>query len=136
MGIEAIGEGLKKTLSVKGFKVYSFKEFPNKVSPPCAIMLPGEIEYHATFGSSPYNADFMVRLIVLLGKTDLPSAGTRMLDYIDMGGSKAIVQEVETDPTLNSSCQAAIVTRNLGFGVTNWGGVDYLSTEFEIQIWT
>ena len=136
MGIEAIGDGLKTTISISGLKVYALKELPDKVTPPVAIIVLGETVYHDTFGSSPYNADITLRVIILLGKADLPSAANRMLDYIEPGGSSSIAKEVETDPTLNSSCQAAIVTRNLGLGVTNWGGMDYLSTEFEIAVWS
>ena len=136
MGIEAIGAGLKTTLSISGLKVYALTELPNKISPPAAVMVLGETLYHQTYGSNPYDCDITLRLIILLGNVDTPSAANRILDYIEPSGASSVVTEVETDPTLNSSCGAAIVTRNLGLGVTNWGGVDYLSTEFEISIWT
>lgn len=134
MSIEAIGDGLKTTLSIAGLRVYSLKELPDKVSTPSAVMALGETEYHSAYGS-PYDADFTIRLIILLGKSDTPSAANKMLDYIEPDGARSIPKEVEADPTLAASCQAAIVIKNLGLTVTNWGGVEYLSTEFEIGIW-
>ena len=138
MSHKAIGEGLKQTITISGLKIYALHKLPDKISPPAAVMALGETIYHRSYsgGTSPYTADFMIRFIVLLGKVDTPSAANRLLDYVEPGGRSAIAEEVEKDPTLNGSCQAAIVTRNLGLGVTNWGGVDYLSTEFEIEIWT
>lgn len=134
MAIEDIGDGLKTTITMSGLRVYALKDLPNKVSPPAAVMALGETVYHRVYSDT--DADLTIRLIILLGKIDQPSAANRMLDYIEEDSAKSITKKVEADPTLNGSCQAAIVTRNLGLGVTNWGGVDYLSTEFEVIIWT
>lgn len=137
MSIEAIGDGLKTVLdTISGLKVSALNELPDKAHPPHAIILLGETAYHRTYGNSPYEADLIFRIIVLLGNQDSPSAANRMIDYIEASGSSSIVAAVEADPTLNSTCDGSVVTHNFGLGITNWAGIQYLSTEFEITIAT
>lgn len=136
MGIETIGTGLKTVIdTISGLKVSALNELPNKVHPPHAVILLGETGYNKAFGSEPRDTDLMLRIIILLGDQDNPSAANRILDYIEASGDKSIVAKVEGDVTLDSSCDTSFVIRNLGLGVTNWGGVPYLSTEFEIAIY-
>ena len=135
MGIETIGTGLKTVIdTIDGLKVSALNELPNKIHPPHAVILLGETLYNKAFGDSPRDTDLVLRLIILLGDQDNPSAANRMLNYIEASSSSSIVGKVEGDPTLDGSCDTSWVIRNLGLGVTNWGGMPYLSTEFEIAI--
>ena len=133
MGMETIGTGLKTTLNgITSLQVYSPAELPDSINPPCAVILPGETIYDVDF-----NADYdcFLRLIILIAKQDQPSAINKILDYIEPTGTSSIVAAVKADVTLNSSCAASKVIRNSGVGFTIWGGVNYISTEFLIQIW-
>ena len=132
MGIEAVGTGLKAVLSISGLHVYAPNELPDTPTIPAAIILPGETIYDATFDNS---YDFKVRLILLLAKQDMPSAAGRILDYIEPTGDLSVLAKLKADKTLNSTCDSSQVIRNLGVGSTVWGGITYLSTEFEIAIW-
>lgn len=134
MSLSDISDGLVKTIKIPGLKVFGVKNLPDKISPPAIVVVLGETPYHRTFGSNPYPTDPTWRIIVLLGNQDTPSAVNRMLDYIEPGGKSSIVKQVEDDPTLVGTCSGAIVTRNFGLGVTNWGGIPYLSTEFELEV--
>jgi hypothetical protein len=136
MSLADISDGLVKTIKLPGLKVFGIRNLPDKLSPPALVILLGESEYHRTYGDNPYELDGILRLILLLGDQDTPSAANRILDYIEPGGKLSLTRAIEEDPTLAGSCSGAILTRNLGLGVTSWGGVPYLSTEFELEIYT
>ena len=134
MGMETIGTGLKTVVGtgITSLQIYAPNELPDSVNVPCAVILPGPTDYDTTF-STDY--DLTLRLIILVGKQDQPSAINKILDYIEPTGSTSIVALVKADKTLSGSCDSAKVTRNSGIGFTVWGGMTYISTEFTISIW-
>lgn len=133
MGIEAIGTGLKTTLSISGLRVFAPNELPDSVNQlPAALILPGETNYGTSFGAD-YN--YSLRILILVAKQDSPSAFNKILDYIEPTGSSSVLAKVKADRTLDGSCEDCKVLRNLGVGATVWGGITYLSTEFEVAIW-
>ena len=135
MGMEAIGSGLKtRVATITDIKrVYAPNELPKSVSQfPTAIILPGETTYDETMGALQR---FLFRVIVLLANQDQPTALARMLDYVDPTGVDSVVAAVDGDITLGSTCDTARVVRNLGVGNTVYGGIGYLSTEFEVEVY-
>jgi hypothetical protein len=134
MGIESIGTGLKTVLSaISGLRVFAPSELPDSVNDlPCALILLGETDYNADFSD---NHDLNFRILILLAKQDAPSAFNKIIDYIEPTGSSSILATIEADLTLSSTCDTCKVVKNLGIGATNWGGITYLSTEFEIAIY-
>ena len=131
MGIETAGTGLKTALDISGLRVYAPNELPDSVNPPCALILAGETNYEAAFEA---DYDYILRLIILVAKQDSPSAFDKILPYIEPTGSSSVIAKVKAAPTLGGNCDVARVRRNLGIGATNWGGIMYLSTEFEIAV--
>uniref|UniRef100_A0A6H1ZQI4 Putative tail protein n=1 Tax=viral metagenome TaxID=1070528 RepID=A0A6H1ZQI4_9ZZZZ len=134
MGIEAIGDGIKTRLdTIAGLRVYAPKQLEDKLELPCALVLLGPSSYATTYDP---DYDCVFRIVVCLAKQDTPSAFNNMLDYIEPAGAKSIFAAVNGDNTLNGSCSASKLARNLGIGNTVWGGIVYLSTEFELQVWS
>jgi len=68
-------------------------------------------------------------------KQDSPSAFNKIYDYIEPTGTSSVLAKIEADLTLGGTCDTCRVIRNSGMGATNWGGITYLSTEFEIAIY-
>jgi len=133
MGIESIGTGLKTVLDgISKLRVYAPNQLPDSVNQlPAALILPGEASYDQDF-SADY--DYMLRVVIIIAKQDSPSAFNKILDYIEPTGDYSVLATVQASPTLGDTCAAAVVKRNLGVGATNWGGINYLSTEFEVTI--
>ena len=131
MSLETIGNGIKTRLqTISGLKVFAPNELPDAINQfPCALILPGETRYHAMFSG---DADYIFRILILFTKQDAPSALNKMLDYIELTGTYSVKAAIEADGTLNGSADSSEVKRNLGIGVTSWGGYNYLSTEFEL----
>ena len=134
MGMELIGAGLKTVLAtaITDLQFYEPSELPDTVNPPCGVILPGETVYDTDFAA---DGDYILRLVILVGRADLPSAISKILDYIDPSGTGTVVAAVKADKTLSASCDTSKVLRNLGVGFTTWGGINYLSTEFQIAVW-
>ncbi len=135
MGMETIGAGLKTVLSnaITDLQFFAPNELPDSISPPCAVILPGPMDYDVAFDAG---YDIILRLVIILSKQDQPSAIDKILPYIEPSGTGTVVAAVKGDRTLNGSCDDCKVLRNLGVGFTVWGGITYLSTEFEIAVWS
>ena len=134
MGIEAIGSGVKTRLNtIAGLRVYAMHEIPDTLELPCALILPGENHYAITFDAG---YDMVVRIIIVISKQDTPSAFNKILDYIESAGASSIFAAIDGDKTLNASCDSSKLSRNFGVGSITWGNITYLSTEFELQVWS
>ena len=136
MGIETIGTGIKTTILTTiatGLRVYASNEVPDSLELPCALILPGISSYATTYEPA---YDLTFRIILCVSKQDSPSAFNTILDYIDSTGAKSIWLAIAADPTLNGSAETSKLVRNLGVGSTVWGGIVYLSTEFELNVWS
>ena len=134
MGIEAIGDGIKVRLNtIAGLRVYAPKELEDTLELPCALILPGESIYATAYDRS---ADLMFRIVICVAKQDTPSAFNDILDYIEAVGAESVFAAIDADLTLNGSCDTCKLQRNLGVGSTVWSGIGYLSTEFELAVWS
>ena len=134
MGIEAIGTGIKVRLNtIAGLRVYAPNELPDSLELPRALIIPGESLYATTYEPA---YDLTYRIVICIAKQDTPSAFNVILDYIEAVGVRSIFAAIDADRTLNASCDTCKLQRNLGVGSTVWGGIVYLSTEFELAVWS
>lgn len=134
MGMSAISSGLKTRLQTISSlrEVYASDEIPSAIhATPCAIILPGDTEYHKTHGGE-YDVNF--RIIILLSQQDLPSALNRIVDYADLTGNDSVYAAIYGDNTLGGNADGCWVESNSGAGFTSWAGTPYLSTEFIIRV--
>ena len=134
MGIETIGLGIKTRLNtIAKLRVYAPSEMPDTLELPCALILPGVSEYAQAYD---LDYDLAFRIVICVAKQDTPSAFNDILDYIEAVGAKSVFAAIHADLTLNGSCDTCKLQRNLGVGGIVWGGIGYLSTEFELAIWS
>ncbi len=135
MGLESIGSGIKtrlKTISALK-RVYAPNELEDSYNSfPVAIIMPGETNYDQTFGGA-YNSRW--RIIVMISKQDTPSALNELMNYMEPTGTNSIKAALYADRTLNSSADDCELDRNLGYGVMVFGGITYLSTEFDLIVY-
>lgn len=134
MGIETIGEGIKtRLITISDLRVFAPNEIPEAINElPAAIILPGVTEYKTAMdGDSDYN--FVITLIIT--KQDQPSGLDRILPYMESSGDSSIVAAIYADRTLNSSADTCRVPRNNGIIPIQWGGITYLGTTFDVQVW-
>jgi len=137
MGLESIGNGIKTNLeTITALKrVYAPNELRDTYNSfPCAIIMPGETIFDTTFGS---NAGYTSRwrIIVMISKQDTPSALNKLMNYMEPTGTNSIKAALYADSTLDSSADDCELDRNLGYGIMTFGGVTYLSTEFDLVVY-
>lgn len=136
MTIEAVGTGIKATILATitiGLRVYATNEIPDSLELPCVLVMLGPGEYATTFTGT---YDQVFRLILCVAKQDSPSAFNRLLDYINETGALSLFAALDADRTLNGSCSSSKLANHSGAGSTPWGKIVYLSTEFELQVWS
>ena len=134
MGVEAVGTGIKTNLAtITALRVFAPNELPDTIPElPCAIIMPPTIDYDVTFTDSN---DYMFRIILLFSRQDSPSALNRRADYTEPTGTYSIVAAIDADNTLDSSADDSRIINNTGAGVTVWGGIPFLSTEFDLLVY-
>lgn len=134
MTIKAIGLGIKTRLeTISKLRVYAPSELKDSLEVPCALIIPGENIYATTY-SGEYDCTF--RIIIVLSKADTPSAFNSLVDYVEPTGNRSIFAAINGDRTLNGSCAGSKLQRNLGIGSIVWGNTTYLTTEFELAVWS
>ena len=135
MGLESIGSGIKTRLeTISALKrVYAPNELRDTYNSfPCAIIMPSETNFDTTFDGG-YNSRW--RIIVMISKQDTPSALNKLMNYMEPSGTNSIKAALYGDRTLNSSADDCELDRNLGYGVMVFGGVTYLSSEFDLIVY-
>lgn len=135
MTLKTIGTGIKTRLeTISGLRVFAPNELPDSINQfPCALILPGDVTYDATFDDA---ADLRYRILLLVSKQDSPSAFNKLLDYLEVTGTYSVKAAIEADSTLGGTASDCRVSNNKGASSTVWGGHMYLSTEFELLVWT
>lgn len=135
MGVELIGNGIKTRLqTISALKrVYAPNELRDTYNSfPCAIIMPGEMNYDQTFAGM-YISRF--RIIVLISKQDTPSALNKLMNYMEPTGTNSVKVAIYGDCTLNGSADDCELDRNLGYGTMTFGGITYLSSEFDLIVY-
>ena len=135
MGVESRGSGIKTRLAtISALKaVYAPNELRDTYNSfPCAIIMPGETNFDQSFDGA-YTSRW--RIIVLISKQDTPSALNKLMNYMEPTGTNSIKAALYGDRTLNSSADDCELDRNLGYGTMIFGGITYLSTEFDLVVY-
>ncbi|MBA7602019.1 hypothetical protein ES703_09104 [subsurface metagenome] len=135
MGIETIGTGIKTRLQTISAlrKVYAPNELRDSINSfPSAIIMPAPTDYDQSFDGL---FKTLWRIIVLISKQDTPSALNKLIDYMEPTGTNSIKAAIYGDCTLNGTADDCELQRNLGFGFMAFGGINYLSTEFELIVY-
>ena len=137
MGVESIGGGIATRLeTITGLRVFAPSELPDTIPElPCAIIMPPTIEYDTVFRGGDSD-DYVFRIILLFSKQDSPSALNKLADYTEQTGTYSVQAAIDADNTLESTAEGSRLTTNSGASVTVWGGQPFLSTEFELLVWS
>lgn len=135
MSVKTIGTALGVRLeTITKLRVYNPAELPKKISEfPCALIMPGMISYHDTHGGASYYT-INYRVIIAVTNQDQPEKLNELFDYIEPTGTYSVVAAIEGDRTLGATASDCMVFTNAGIGFTTWGGINLLSTEFEVRV--
>lgn len=105
----------------------------DSVSPPVAIVgFPDRVEYDVTMrrGSDRY----IIPIRLYVGRASERSAQNRLDAYLAASGAYSVKAAIEDDPTLGGACQTCRVTEASGYGIYEVGGVNYLGTQYMVEV--
>ena len=105
---------------------------PDTVSPPAALITPGSpvAEYHGAFGNGMERFVFTVTLIAQ--RFD-DTAQQTLLDGC-LSGAAGVRALIEVDKTLGGESQTLQVTNCTSYGVVSISDVEYLGTDFTVEV--
>lgn len=137
MSVKTVGDGIKtKLLNIDGLRVFAPKELPGSLNEfPVALILHSGTNYQQTMGGNNSPDIHRFRILVAVSNQDQPSALSSLLDYLDKKGDKSIRAKLEADPTFGDVAQDITVISNTGQGGFSWGGMLYLGTTFELEVY-
>lgn len=132
MTVSGLRDGLAANLTTL-FAGRSYDTVPDSPNPPCAVVVPNGITYHAAFLNGKSTYSFTV--LVIVGRVDERTAQDRLDGYCTSTGTTSVKAALESDCTLNGSAFDLLVTemRNYQQLVLS-DGVTYLSAEFAVSV--
>jgi len=128
--LKDLRSGLQVRLqTISGLRCYDV--LPDQIELPAAtVLLKPPVIYDASMGGT---AIWLFHLTVLVSRWDATRAQHQIDPYIDTAGAQSVKAAVEGDRTLGGACDDVRVTRVTNYGPATWGGVQYLSVEFEAE---
>ena len=138
MSIEAIGSGIKTNLAnVTGLKhIWAPNETPESVNEfPAAVIQHTGTNYGITMGGDSAHDRHEFTIKVFLTDQDQPTAFAALLDFLERTGDNSVVQKIRADHTLAGTASGVTVISNSGQSIITWGGVQYLGTEFTVEVY-
>lgn len=125
--MDAIGSRLA---TISGLRVADYPS--DQANPPQAIVsLPTSIEYDAVMGRGADRA--VIPVMVLVGRVSDRVARDLMCQYLSGTGSLSIKTALE--PDLAGAAQTVRVTVALPPDIVTVGGVEYLGTSLEVEVY-
>lgn len=129
--LSAIRTGLKDRLTtIPGLKAYA--EAPGTVMVPCAMVLPGPIDFDQSMARGADLFVFEVRLLV--GRPVDKLAQEHLDIYLAGSGESSVKAAIEGDGTLGGVADWARVVAVLSYGDIEHSGLPYLGARFRVEV--
>ena len=100
--------------------------------PVALIGPPNAVAYDETFARGADLYTFSIR--VLVARASERSAQQSLNDYLSGTGTKSVKAAFEGDATLGGAASTCRITTATGIGVYSYGDVDYLGSEFTLEV--
>lgn len=124
----ALGDNLR---TISGLRVS--EEMPDQISPPIAVVSLGSIDYHGAMGGGLTTYQFTVQVVV--GRMSERNAQRTLDAYVFPTGASSVPSAIESERTLNGSCQDLIVSGMPNIGSLTVNENQYLAAEFAVTVY-
>ena len=106
---------------------------PGQVNPPQAIVAPapGEI---IEFQAMSDVVDYHLRITLLVGAADEPDSQNLLDGYLSATGPSSVELALSADPTLGGVVSYAVLTGEQGYGLLDWGALQYLGCHLLVTV--
>lgn len=131
MSLALIRQGLAKNLgTIRGLRVA--ETVPDQVNPPIAIVELQSVDYDGALRGGLTTYTFQVSVIV--GRVSERTA-QRTLDAYIAPGAGSIKNAIESDTSLDDSCQTVRVEGVSTYGSVTIGDVTYMAADFIVTVY-
>ena len=129
MNLASVRAGITSALqNVNNLRIYEW--IPSQVQPPAAVV---------SLGTGQYDADLddgmlvTYGVLVMITRADDQTGQERLDDFLGQGDN-SIYNAIDTNPTLDGSCDSCRVTSWNNPGTFNIGGIEYLGVEVNLEV--
>ena len=129
MNLTSVRAGITDTLqNIQNLRIYEW--IPSQVSPPAAVI---------SLGTGQYDTDLddgmtvTYGVLVMLTRADDQKGQARLDEFLSQG-TNSVFNVIDSNPTLNSSCDSCRVTSWNNPGTFNIGGIEYLGVEINLEV--
>lgn len=130
--VSSIVSGMATRLeSISGLRVQE-QVLDTAPVPVALIGPPSSISYDEVMARGADLYTFSVR--VLVARASERSAQVSLFDYLSGTGTKSVKAAFEADKTLDGSADTCRVTAATGIGIYSYGEVDYLGSDFTVEV--
>lgn len=100
--------------------------------PVTLIGPPNSVSYDETMARGSDLYTFSLR--VLVARASERAAQKSLFDFLSGTGSKSVKAAFEGDATLGGSAQTCRITAATGIGIYSYGDIDYVGSEFTLEV--
>lgn len=126
-------DALDAALAMDG--VHIANQPTGNINPPALVTTPGEgefFDYKTSFDGAPV---LPMLVMALVGRGQDKASRTTLCEFIAQTGSRSVFAAVESDPTLGGVVSSAAVLNATNFGSISFGGPEYLTCTFTVEIY-
>jgi hypothetical protein len=126
-----IADGLETRLAtITGLRV--FDHIPDVFAPPCAFVMPENVQYWQGFAGG--NAEHAYTVTVIVGRTSERASQKTLYAFMNYSGDTSIRAAIEADRTLGGVVQTLLVERSDNVRMISQGEADYLAADFSVRV--
>lgn len=130
--VSVVRTGLKTRLAEITTFAQTHATAPGTIVTPCAIVLPGPIEFDESMGRGCDDLTFEV--LVLVAKATDQLAQEHLDPYLAGSGSGSVKQAIEDETTPITGVDWVRVPRVTDYGDIDYNGVQYLGARFPVEV--
>jgi hypothetical protein len=129
--MQQMASGLEERLaSIKGLRVSD--HVPDVFAPPCAFVMPENIDYWQAFQGGDATTRFTITAVV--GRVSDRAAQRNLYEMMAYSGTRSVRAAVEADRSLGGRVQTCIVESASNIRAANQGEAEYLAVDFSVRI--
>lgn len=105
------------------------------INPPALVTTPGDGEF-LTYKTSFDGAPVLPMLVIALTSRGQDRASRITLcEFMEFTGTRSVYEAIESDPTLGGVVSSAAVLSATNFGSISFGGPEYLTCSFNVELY-
>lgn len=126
-------DALDAALAMDGVQVIN--QPTGNINPPALVTTPGEGEFFSFKTAFDGAAVLPMLIIALTNRRQDRASRITLCEFMELSGARSVYAAIESDPTLGGVVSSAAVLSASNFGSITFGGPEYLTCSFNVEIY-